>query len=49
MNNVLSVRINDDGINMISFHDKAVKKNTRAYRPFLMDLLDAFDDIHGSD
>jgi len=46
---LLHINIDDNGIKEIKFKDERIRKNTRLYRPYLNDMLDINDDIHGGE
>jgi hypothetical protein len=47
--NLITVKIDGNGIDSIRFSDPKVKKYTKLYRPFLNDIMDIVDQLYGSD
>ena len=47
--NLITVKIDGNGIDSIRFSDPKVRKHTKLYRPFLNDIMDIVDQLYGSD
>lgn len=46
---LIEIQIRGDGIDSIKFLEPKVRKYTKLYRPFLNDMMDIVDQLHGSD
>ena len=46
---LIKASISNDGLRSIEFTDEKIRKRTKLYRPFLNDIMDIVDELHGSD
>ena len=46
---LIKASISNDGLQSIEFTDEKIRKRTKLYRPFLNDIMDIVDELHGSD
>lgn len=47
--NLITAKIDDEGLKGIEFNEQKVKKYTKLYRPFLNDIMDIVDQLYGTD